>query len=212
MLETLRKYPLLKLLLCFHGMIVAILVAFYYKQAHVVWYSVLHVPVGRAEDGTRLYQTLARGPSLLLPWHLLPQDVFWLALDILIFGTLTMWLTYLIVENELRHQVADREKAAADKLREAGEQSAAADRRMREAEGWEQRLKAREARAAAREFEAVNREADAQAHMDAKDVEVEKMSAALTRLKTDARDLRQEVRRLRGGLSGGPKKENNLGD
>ena len=207
LLETLRNYPLLKLLLCFHGAVVAILVAFYYKQAHVVWYAALQVPVGRAEDGTRLYQTLARGPSLLLPWHLLPQDVLWLAVDILIFGTLTMCLAYRVVGDELRGQIAGREKAAADKLREAGEQRAAADRRMRDAEGWEQRLKVRESRAAAREFEAVNREADAQAHMEAKDVEVDKMSAALTRLKTEARDLRQEVRRLRGGLSGGPKKE-----
>ena len=206
-LGTLRRYPLLKLLLCFHGVVVAILVAFYYKQADILWYSVLHVPVGRAEDGTRLYQTLARGPSLLLPWHLLPQDVFWLAVDILIFGTLAICLAYWIVGDELRGQVAGREKAAADTLREAGEQRAAADRRMREAEEWEQRLKVLESRAAAREFEAVNREADAQAHVEAKDAEVKKMSAALTRLKTEAKDLRREVRQLRGGLSGGPKKE-----
>ena len=207
LLETVRKYPLLKLLLCSHGMVIAILVAFYYKQGDKLWYSVLQIPVARDADGTRLYQTIARGPSLLLPWHLLPQDVFWLALDILIFGTLTMWLAYWIVENELRQQVAGREKAAADKLREAGEQSAAADRRMREAEGWEQRLKVLESRAAAREFEAVNRELEAQAYIEGKDVEVKKMSGALTRLKTEARYLRQEVRQLRERLSGGPKKE-----
>ena len=199
-LETVRKYPLLKLLLCSHAMVIAVLAAYYYQQAETaIWHSVLYVPVARDTEGEWLYQIIARGPSLLLPWNLLPQHVLWLALDILIFGSLTMWLAYRIVGEELRNQVAGREKAAADKLQGAVEESAAADRRMREAEAREQRLKVLESRAAARESEAANRELEAQAHVEGKDAEMNKMSVALTRLKRENKDLQGEVRQLRGG-------------
>ena len=186
LLVTVRKCPLLKLLLFSHGFVITILVACYYNQGYKLWYAVLKVPVATDADGNRLYQTIARGPSLLLPWNLLPQDVFWLGLDILIFGTLAMWLAWRVVGDELRHQVAGREKAAADKLREAAEQSAAADHRMRQAEEWEGRLKGLESRVAGRESEATNRELEAQAHVEAKDAEVEKMSQALARLKEES--------------------------
>lgn len=200
LLTAVRKYPLLKLLVCSHGLVVAILLAYYYKQAGMLWYSVLYMPAGRdAETGERLYQIIARGPSLLLPWNLLPQDVFWLAVDILVFGTLTMCLAYRSVKDELRGQVAGREKEAADKLREAEERGAAADRRMREAQAWEERLKAIGSRMAARESEVARREADAQAYVEGKDAEMEKMSVALTRLKGESRDLRKEVKPLRAG-------------
>lgn len=193
LLETVRKYSLLKLLLFFHVMVIAILVAFYYQQAETaLWGSRLYVPVVRDADGNWRYQMVARGPSLLLPWNLPPQHVLWLGLDILIVGSLTMWLAYWIVGDELRHQVAGREEAAADKLLAAEEQSVAADSRMRAAEAWEQRLKARESRVEPRESAVVNRELETQARTEEKDAEVKKMSVALTRLKT-------EVRKLRGG-------------
>ena len=200
LLETMRKYPLLKLLLCSHAMVITVLAAYYYQQAETaIWHSVLYVPVARDAEGERLYQIIARGPSLLLPWNLLPQHVLWLGLDSLVFGSLTMWLAYRIVGNEVGHQVAGREKAAADKLREAEEESAAADRRMREAEEREERLKVLELRAAARESDAANLELEAQAHIENKDAEMKKMSVALARLKRENKDLQGEVRQLRGG-------------
>ena len=199
-LETVHKYSLLKVLLFFHGMVSAAVVAYYYLQAEtVLWHSILHVPFIKDAEGKWLYQTVARGPSLLLPWNLLPQDVFWLGLDILIFGSLAIWWTCRIMGDELRYQVAGCEKAAADKLLEAEEKSAAADRRMQEAEEREQRLEVLESRAAAREAAAANREQKAQAHVEGKDAEMNKMSVALTRLKKENRDLQGEVRRLRGG-------------
>ena len=158
LLAAMRKYPLLKLLLCAHVGVLTVLVAYYYTQAGTLWDSKLYMPVGRnAETGEMLYQVIARGPSLLLPWNLLPQDVFWLGLDVLVFGTLAMCLAHGIVKDELRGRVAGREKEAADKLREAGERSAAADRRMRDAQAWERMLEAREARMAEREAKAARR-------------------------------------------------------
>ena len=207
LLETVRKYPLLRLLLFFHGMAIALLSAYYYSQGNKLWRSALVVLIGLDENGNRIALYPVRGASLLLPWHLLPHDVAWLALDALVFGTLTIWLAYRIVGDEVRWQVAGRERAAADKLREATKLDAAAERRMQEAKAWEQRVQAIEARVAAREFEVVNREAEAQAHVEGKDVEVEKMSGALTRLKGEARDLREEVRELRGALSKRQEKE-----
>lgn len=195
LLDTVRKYPLLKLLLFFHGMLIAVLVAYYYQQAETaLWHSVLYVPVARDAEGERLYQVIARGPSLLLPWNLLPQHVFWLGLDILMFGSLAIWWSWRMMGDELRHRVAGREKAAEDKLQEAVEQSAAADRCMREAEVWERRLKGRESRVEARESEAANRELQAQARMEEKDAEVKKMNTALARLKTEVSDLRKRLR------------------
>jgi len=199
LLDTVRKYPLLKLLLFFHGLAIAILVAFYYMQADaVLWGSVLSVPMIKNADGKWLYQRIAGGPFAMLPWNLLPQHVLWLGLDVLIAGSLTIWWSWRMVGDELRHQVAGREKAAADKLLAAEEESAAAARRRREAEAWEQRLKESESRVEARESEAANRELQAQAHIEEKDAEVRKMSVALTRLKTEVSELRKEVRRLRG--------------
>ena len=164
LVETARKYPLLKHLLCFHALVIAALAALYYLQAEpVLWDAQLYVPIIKDDAGNWRYQKVAHGPSLLLPWHLLPQHVFWLGLDILVFGSLTIWCTWRIAGRELRNQVADREKAAAAKLLEAEEESAAAGRRMREAEAWEQRLKARESQLEARESEVVNREVEAQA-------------------------------------------------
>lgn len=191
--RLLRKYPLLKLLLFFHGIAIAVLAALYYMRADaVLWGSILAVPVVKDADGNWIYQHIAGGPFAMLPWNLLPQHVLWLALDVLIVGSLTIWLSWWTVGHELRRQVAGREKAAADKLLEAEEESAAADSHMREAEEREQRLKALEVRLAARESEAANRELEVQAHIEEKDEEVRKMSVALTRLKT-------EVRKLRGG-------------
>jgi len=199
LLATVRQYPLLKLLLSFHGVVIVVLAALYYQQAETaLWDSQLFVPIIKDEAGNWRYQKVARGPSLLLPWHLLPQHVFWLGLDILIFGWLTIWCTWRITGRELRRQVAGREKAAADKLQEAAEESAAADRRVREAEEREQRLKMRESQLEARESDAGNRELEARAHIEGKDAEVKKMSTALTRLKTENSELRKEVRRLRG--------------
>jgi len=199
LLETVRKYPLLKLFLCSHAMVIAILVAYYYQQAETaLWHSELYVPVATDAEGERLYQIIARGPSLLLPWNLLPQHVFWLGLDILIFGSLTMWLAYRIVGDELQHQLADREKATAGKLQEAEEKSITADHRIREAEEREQKLKMLESQAAARESEAANLELEAQTHVEGKDAEMKKMSVALTRLKRENKDLQGEIRQLRG--------------
>ena len=200
LLDTVRKYPLLKLLLFFHGLAIAILVAFYYMQADaVLWGSVLSVPMIKNADGKWIYQRIAGGPFAMLPWNLLPQHVLWLGLDVLIVGSLTIWWSWWMVGEELRHQVAGREKAAAGKLQEAEQQSAAADHRMREAEAWEQRLKERESRVEARESEAATRELNVQAHLQEKDAEVKKMSTALTRLKTEVSELRNEGKRLRGG-------------
>ena len=199
-----RKYPLLKLLVFSHAVVVAVLVAYSYKQAGDLWDSVLCVPVdSHAETGERLYQIIARGPSLLLPWNLLPQDVFWLAVDVLVVGTLAICLAYPIVRDELRGQLARREKAAADQLREAGEQSAAAERRMREAHTRELRLEGIESRLGVRASEVANREGSVQAHVEAKDAEMDKMSMALARLKRENRDLRKEVKQLRAGPDGG---------
>ena len=199
LLETVRKCPFLSPLLCLYGVVIAVLAGFYYRQGFKLWDAVLRVPAYKNEDGEWMYQIVARGPSVLLPRHLLPQHVFWMALAVLIAGSVTIWWAWRCVENELGHQLAGREKAAEDKLQEAAERSAAADRRMREAEEWEQRLKALESRLEARESEVVNRELAAQAHTEEKDAEVRKMSAALTRLKTEVSKLRKEVRRLRGG-------------
>ena len=187
-------------MLFFHGMFIAILVGLYYLQADtMLWGAVLSVPVMRDAGGNWRYQRVAHGPSLALPWHLLPQHVFWVGLNMLVFGSLTIWWTWRTMGDELRHQVAGREKAAADKLLEAEGQSTAADLRMREAEAWEQRLKALESRLEARESEAGNRELAAQARVEEKDAEVRKMNQALTRLKTEVRELRKEISRLRGG-------------
>ena len=195
LLEPVRKYPVLKLLLFFHGIIIAVLVAYYYGQAETaLWRSILYVPVGWDAEGGRLYKIIARGPSLLLPWNLLPQHVLWLGLDILVFGSLSIWWTYRMMADELRYQVAGREKAAADKLQEAATQSAAAASRMREAEDREQRLEVRESRLSARESEAVKREMEAQAVVEGKDAEVKKMSTALSRLKTELGELRKRSR------------------
>ena len=200
LVDTVRKYPLLKLLLFFHGIAIAVLVALYYMRVDaVLWGSILSVPVMRGADGNWLYQRIAGGPFVMLPWKLLPQHVLWLGLDVLIVGSLTIWLTCRMAGNELRHQVAGREKAAADKLQEAVEQSAAADRCMREAEAWEGRLKGRESRVEARESEAANRELQVQAHTEEKDAEMRKMSTALARLKNDNKALREELKKLRGG-------------
>ena len=191
LLDTIRKCPLLKLLLFFHGMVIAVLVAVYYMQADaVLWGSVLSVPMIKDADGKWIYQRIAGGPFAMLPWNLLPQHVLWLGLDVLIVGSLTIWWAWRCVEEELRCQLAGREKAAADKLLEAEEESAAAERRMREAEAWEQRLKTHESRVEARESEVADRELAAQAHTEKKDAEVKKMSVALTRLKTEVRNLR----------------------
>lgn len=200
-LETIRKYPLLKLLLYSHAFVVAVLVAYYYyERAGLLWDSLLYMHVATdAETGEKLYQIVARGPSLLLPWNLLPQDVFWLAVDVLIVGTLTMCLAYRTVGDELRRQVADREKAATDSMREADERSAAADQRMRDVQAWEQRLEARESGIAGRESEATRREADARAYVEGKDAEIDKMNVALARLKGEAWELRKEVKQLRAG-------------
>lgn len=195
LLDTVRKYPLLKLLLFFHGLAIAVLGTLYYMQVErVLRGSILYVPVVRDADGKWIYQRIAGDPFLMLPWNLLPQHVFWLGLDILIFGSLTIWWTYRVVGDELRYQVADREKAAAGKLQEAEQQRAAADHRMGEAEAWEQRLKERESRVEARESEAATRELNVQAHIHEKDEEVKKMSTALTRLKTEVSDLRKRLR------------------
>lgn len=193
LLETVRKYPLLRTMLFFHGAFIAVLVGLYYAQADtMLWGAVLSVPVMRKADGGWIYQHVARGPSLALPWHLLPQHVFWVGLNMLVFGSLTIWWTWWMMGDELRQQVASREKAAADKLLEAEERNAAADLRMREAEAWEQRLKALESRLEARESEAGDRELAAQAHVEKKDAEVKKMNQALTRLKTEVRRLRED--------------------
>ena len=143
---------------------------FYYQQAKTaLWHSLLHVPVVRDSESEWLYQIVAHGPSLLLPWHLLPQQhVFWLVLDILISGSLTVWLASWLTGKKLRHQVAGLEKAAAD-------------RHLREAERWEHKLKV---------FET-------QAHVKAENTQVKKISTALTRLKNDSKALRDEVRKLR---------------
>ena len=194
LLPQLRTFRLLRLLVFFHGMAIAILAALHYSQGSKLWNARLYLEIGTE------YVFPARGASLLLPWNLLPHDVAWLALDALVFGTLTICLTYRIVGDELRGEIAGREQAAADKLREAKEQSTAADCRIREAQAWEQRLKVIESRLAAREFEVVNREAEAQAHVEGKDAEVKKMSGALTRLK-------KEVKQLRGPLSDKQEKE-----
>jgi len=192
--ETFRKCPFLSPLLCLYSVVMAVLAAFYYQHGFKLWYAVLRVPAYINDDGEWMYQIVARGPSVLLPRHLLPQHVFWMALAILIAGSVTIWWAWRSVENELKHQLAGREKAAEDKLLEAGEASAAADRRMRETEKWEQRLKARESQVEARESEAVNRELTAQAHTEEKDAEVRKMSVALTRLKTEVSELRKRLR------------------
>lgn len=199
LLETVRKYPILSPFLCLYGVVIVVLAAFYYQYGFRLWYAVLRVLTRNDADGKWAYQNVARGPSLLLPWNLLPQHVFWLALAVLAIGSLTIWWAWRSVGDELRYRLAGREKAAEDKLQEAAQQSAAADSRMREAEAWEQRLKARESQAEARESEVANRELAAQAHTEEKDAEVRKMSVALTRLKTEVTGLRKEVRQLRGG-------------
>ena len=195
-LNFLRKYPLLKFLLFFHAVAITFLAALYYMQVDaVLWGSILSVPVMRKADGNWLYQRIAGGPFLMLPWNLLPQHVLWLGLDILIWGSLTICWTWRVVGNELRRQVAGREKAAAHKLREAEEASAAAARRMREAEAWEQRLEgARVAvwRLASRRRRIGNWK---RRHTwKTKDAEAKKMNAALTRLKTEVSDLRRRLR------------------
>ncbi|MDE0206681.1 MAG: hypothetical protein OXP66_11720 [Candidatus Tectomicrobia bacterium] len=195
--RLLRNYPLLKLLLFFHTMVITALAALYYMRADaMLWGSILSVPVVKDADGNWLYQRIAGGPFAMLPWKLLPQHVLWVALDVLIAGSLTIWLSWWRVGHELRRQVAGREKAAADKLQEAAQQCAAAGSRMQKAEAWEQRLKALESRLETRESEMVNRELEAQAHMEGKDAEVKKMNQALTRLKEENRGLRKQ---LRGG-------------
>lgn len=200
LVDTVRKYPLLRLLLFFHGIAIAILAALYYMRVEaVLWGSILSVPVMRDADGSWRYQHIAGDPYLILPWKLLPQHVLWLGLDVLIVGSLTICLCWWMVGSELRRQVAGRERAAADKLQEAAQQSAAADRRMGEAEEREEWLKALELRLTARESEVAKRELEAQAHVEGKDAEVKKMSAALTRLKAEASELRKEVRKAREG-------------
>lgn len=94
LLKTLRRYPLLRMLLFFHGMAVAILTAFYYSQGNKLWRTALVFMIGFDDEGGRVPVYPARGPSLLLPWNLLPQDVAWLALDAIIFGSLTICLAY----------------------------------------------------------------------------------------------------------------------
>ena len=191
---------LLKLLLFFHSMAIAILAALYYMRVDaVLWGSKLVVPVVKDAEGNWVYQHIAGDPFVMLPWNLLPQHVLWVALDVLIAGSLTIWWGWWSVGDELRRQVAGREKAAADKLQEAVQQSAAADSRMREVEEREQQLKALELRLTARESEAVKREMETQAIVEGKDAEVKKMSAALTRLKTEVGELRKEARKSRGG-------------
>ena len=195
LVETVRKYPLLKYLLCFHAVAIAALTALYYMRADTMLRgSVLSIRVVRDADGKWLYQHFAGGPFLMLPWKLLPQHVLWLALDLLVFGSLTICVVYRFTGNALRRQAAGREKAAADKLLEAEGESAAAERRMREAEAWEQRLRVRESQLEARESETANRELEAQAHVREKDAEVTKMSVALTRLKGEVSELRKRLR------------------
>ena len=54
LLDTVREYPLLKLLLFFHGMAIAILAALYYMRVDaVLWGSILAVPVVKDADGRR---------------------------------------------------------------------------------------------------------------------------------------------------------------
>ena len=202
LLETVRKYSLLKLFLGFHGMAVAILVAGYYSHGDKLWHAALVVMIG----GTVPVYPV-RGPSLLLPWNLLPHDVAWLALDALVWGTLVICLTYWLASDEVKKGVAQREKAAADKLLEAAQRSAVAGRRMQEAESWEQAARAAERLAEERELMAARRDEEARAYMASKDEEVGKMSGALTRLKGEAKDLRKEVSQLRQRLSGGEEKE-----
>ena len=107
LLDTVREYPLLKLLLFFHGMAIAILAALYYMRVDaVLWGSILAVPVVKDADGNWVYQHIAGGPFVMLPWNLLPQHVLWVALDVLITGSLTIWWGWWAVGDELRRQVA----------------------------------------------------------------------------------------------------------
>lgn len=198
LLGIVRKSPLLRLLVFFHGLAVVFLTALYYIQGHKLWNAAL-VRIVDSNAGPKIVGYPARGASLLLPWHLLPHDVAWLALDALVFGGLTICYTYWLTKGELKKWVDEVEGAAADKLREAEERSAAADQRMRKAQAWEQKLEARESGIAGRESEAARREADARAYVEGKDAEIDKMNVALARLKGEAGDLRKEVRQLRAG-------------
>ena len=198
LLGVVRRSPLLRLLLFFHGLAVVFLTVLYYSQGHKLWNAALvRIVDGNAER--KVGVSLARGASLLLPWHLLPHDVAWLALDALVFGGLTICYTYWLTKGELKKRVDDVEGAAAAKLREATEQDIAVKRRMREAQAWERRLEARESGIAERESEAARREADARAYVEDKDADIDKMNVALARLKREAGDLRTEVRQLRAG-------------
>ena len=195
LLESFRKFHLLKLLLVFHGMAIIILAAFYYSQGHKLWHAALVVMIG---GKTPVYPV--RGPALLLPWNLLPHDVAWLALDALVFGTLTVCVAYWLASDEARKRVAGRERAADVEMQEAQRRAAEAERHMKMAMAREESARAAEQTAVDRDLAAAMREAAAQAHIEGKDVEVKKMSEALTRLKRQSRDLRQEVRQLRQTL------------
>jgi hypothetical protein len=173
------------LLVFFHGIAVPILTAYYYRYGDRLWNARLYL-----DDGTESIFP-ARGAALLLPWNLLPHDVAWLAADVLVFGTLTICLTYWIVGDELKSQLVGREQAAADKLKEADQRSKEADTRSKSAEAREQAARAAERKAEERELMATNREAEAQAHIEAKDIEVDKMSRALARLKQQNKDMRK---------------------
>lgn len=195
MLERLRHVRLLRLLLMFNGMVIAILTVVYYAQDDKLWEASLYVKVGTE------YVFPARGPALLLPWNLLPHDVAWLGADALVFGTLTICLTYWLASDEATKEVAGRERAAADKLKEAVRMGALVERRLQEAKAREQSAQAAERLAEDRELVAAKRDEEAQVHMMDKDVEVTKMSQALTRLKQHNKDLQKAVRELRRTLS-----------
>ena len=201
-MKRLREFHLLKLLLFFHGMAVAILAAFYYTRGYRLWNMGLAVKIG---GSVHVYPV--RGASLLLPWNLLPHDVAWLALDAVVFGTLTICLTYWLTRDELRNEVTGRERLAEDKLQQATQRSAEAEHCIQAAVAQEQAAQVAERLAEDREFAAAQREAEAQAQIEGKDVEVKTMSQALTRLKREAKDMREEVKGLRVALSKRQEKE-----
>ena len=77
-------------------------------------------------------------------------------------------------------------------MEEAARLNAEAEACLWTAKAREDAARAAERKAEERERAAARREAEAQAHIEAKDVEVERMSKALTRLKQENRNLRKD--------------------
>lgn len=197
--QWLRK-PLLLQLFLFNGVTIAVLTACYYRFADKLWQAEIFITT---PGNVGITELAARGLELVNPMNLLPHDVAIIATYAFLCGNIAIFVGHSMIGSELRNQNAEGKKEVAEKLRAAEQLRVQAEVCLQAAMAREEAAEAAERAAEEREAAAAQREADANESIQAKDEEVEKMSAGLTRLKRQNKGMRDEIKRLNKSLNDG---------